>query len=96
MTVRLLLDKLIPTYVRTHNKRERDGRSREGDCLLRFASRSASSSFWQGRVNQNVRQATYTGTVTFPFSPQDMPGSSVNVHGNSVSDGKITSRTPAN
>ena len=41
--------------------------------LLRFASRPASSSFWQGRVNQNVRQATYTGTVTFPFSPRDMP-----------------------
>jgi len=65
---RLLLDKLIPTYVcaRTIKNEEGEGRplSRFAAFCLRFAGNR--------RVNQNVRQATYTIIVTFPFRLCDM------------------------
>jgi len=65
---RLLLDKLIPTYVCARTIKNEEGKGR---TLLRFAAfclRFAGNR----RVNQNVRQATYTIIVTFPFRLRDM------------------------
>jgi len=63
---RLLPDKLIPSYVAQREERgAREARSRFAAFRLRFAG--------DRRVNQNVGQATYTGIVTFPFRPRDMP-----------------------